>query len=425
VRHDRYPRGITREDVLEWYQRLRRRSHDLFALVEDEAFYDRPIALRNPIVFYEGHLSAFALNTLVKRGHGRPGVDDALETLFARGIDPEDVRDVDDPSSGWPSRPQVRSFTDACDALVEDALRNAPLVRDDVPSMRGGEAVLTILEHEAMHHETLSYMLHELAHEKKRRPAGYVTSRADELRASRADSMVAIPPGRATLGRERGAYGWDNEFPSHVVDVDAFAIAMHNVTNAEYLEFVAATGASPSHFWKLQDGAWCWRAMFELVPLPLESPVYVTHEQATAYASWKGMRLPSESEFHRAAYTTPNGQERLQPWGDALPEPHHGNFDFQSFDPRPIGSNPSGASAWGVHDLVGNGWEWTSSVFAGFEGFVPMPSYPEYSADFFDAAHFVLKGASPATPRELIRRSFRNWFRPNYPYVHATFRCVR
>jgi formylglycine-generating enzyme required for sulfatase activity len=54
-----------------------------------------------------------------------------------------------------------------------------------------------------------------------------------------------------------------------------------------------------------------------------------------------------------------------------------------------------------------------------------MASYPEYSADFFDGEHFVMKGASPATAKELIRPSFRNWFRARYPYVHATFRCAR
>jgi formylglycine-generating enzyme required for sulfatase activity len=74
--------------------------------------------------------------------------------------------------------------------------------------------------------------------------------------------------------------------------------------------------------------------------------------------------------------------------------------------------------------LVGNGWEWTSTVFAPFPGFSPLPSYPEYSADFFDGQHYVMKGASPATGRELVRRSFRNWFRPLYPYVYATFRLV-
>ncbi len=116
--------------------------------------------------------------------------------------------------------------------------------------------------------------------------------------------------------------------------------------------------------------------------------------------------------------------ERTYPWGEAAPEGARGNFDFAQFDPVPVGSRPDGASAWGVEDLAGNGWEWTSTVFDGFPGFKAVPSYPEYSADFFVKQHYVMKGASPVTAAELIRRGFRNWFRPNYPYVYATFRCV-
>ena len=84
----------------------------------------------------------------------------------------------------------------------------------------------------------------------------------------------------------------------------------------------------------------------------------------------------------------------------------HGVFDFSSWDPEPAGSHPKGRSAWGVDDLVGNGWEWTSTVFAPFPGFRAMASYPEYSADFFDGEHMVMKGASPATAAELLRPSF-------------------
>ena len=76
----------------------------------------------------------------------------------------------------------------------------------------------------------------------------------------------------------------------------------------------------------------------------------------------------------------------------------HGNFGADRDDPVPVGSRPEGASAWGVHELFGNGWEWTSTPFAGFDGFEPMATYPRYSVDFFDGHHFVLKGASPATP---------------------------
>jgi len=164
--------------------------------------------------------------------------------------------------------------------------------------------------------------------------------------------------------------------------------------------------------------------MFGLLPLPEAWPVYVSQAEAAAYARWRGARLPTEAEFQRAAYGSPHG-ERTHPWGDAPPDATRGVFDFDSWDPQPAGAHPNGASAWGVEDLVGNGWEWTSTPFAPFPGFRPMASYPEYSADFFDGEHLVMKGASPATARELLRPSFRNWFRARYPYVYATFRCAR
>jgi formylglycine-generating enzyme required for sulfatase activity len=241
------------------------------------------------------------------------------------------------------------------------------------------------------------------------------------------NDFVAIPAGSATLGADRDeiGFGWDNEFPSHHVDVQSFQIQRHNITNGEYLEYVNATGAPPPHFWARRGADWAWRGMFDLVPLPLNGPVYVTHDEADAYARWIGARLPTEAEYHRAAFGTPRGDERPFPWGHELPDSTRGNFDFMSYDPVAVGSFPAGASAWGVQDLIGNGWEWTSTRFSGFDGFEPMLSYPGYSADFFDGKHFVLKGASPATARELVRKSFRNWFRPNYPFVYATFRCVR
>ena len=167
-----------------------------------------------------------------------------------------------------------------------------------------------------------------------------------------------------------------------------------------------------------------WIGMFEETPLPPDWPVYVSQAEAEAYARWKGRRLPTEAEYHRAAFGTPAGVERSYPWGEDPPSREHGNFDFARFEPVAVGSFPAGTSAWGVHDLVGNGWEWTSTIFGPFPGFTPMASYPEYSADFFDRQHYVMKGASTATAQELVRRSFRNWFRPNYPYVYATFRTV-
>ena len=102
-----------------------------------------------------------------------------------------------------------------------------------------------------------------------------------------------------------------------------------------------------------------------------------------------------------------------------------GNFDFESWDPTPVGAFLQGQGAFGVADLVGNGWEWTATVFGPFPGFEPFEFYPGYSANFFDGEHYVMKGGSARTAGSMLRRSFRNWFQPHYQYVYAGFRCVR
>ena len=406
------------------YRRNRARSRALFDLLSADAYYSRPIDLRHPIVFYEGHLPAFSVNTLVKRALGGAAIDPHLEQLFARGIDPpESSSSSERIAEAWPDRTVVQAFADEADRRVLDALMNSDLDRPGHALLDRAEAAHAILEHEAMHQETLLYMWHRLPHHQKRQPSEYVPRTAG---APPSTQWVGIPPGTATLGVDRAslAFGWDNEFPAHRVDVEAFAIEEHDVTNARFLEFVEAGGTPPA-FWERRDGEWYWRGMFEWIPLPLAWPVYVSHAEACAFARWRGARLPSEAEFQRAAFGTPDGDERRHPWGDVEPRPDHGVFDFSAWDPEPAGSHPMGGSAFGVQDLVGNGWEWTSTPFAPFPGFRPMASYPEYSADFFDGGHYVLKGASPATARELLRPSFRNWFRPHYPYVYATFRLAK
>jgi formylglycine-generating enzyme required for sulfatase activity len=165
--------------------------------------------------------------------------------------------------------------------------------------------------------------------------------------------------------------------------------------------------------------------MFAEISLPLDWPVYVSHDEASAYARWAGKELPSEAEWHRAANGTRAGGERAYPWGSEAPSARHGNFDFERWDPVAVGSYPEGNSDFGVADLVGNGWEWTRTPFAPFQGFQAFPFYPGYSANFFDGKHFVMKGGSPRTAACMLRRSFRNWFQPHYPYVYAKFRCVQ
>jgi iron(II)-dependent oxidoreductase len=438
--------ALDRSALVAWYRKNRARSRALFDLLAEEAYYSKPIALRHPIVFYEGHLPGFSFNTLVKKGLGGSSIDAPLEALFARGIDPHETAtggaSTAGGADGWPSRDVVHQFADEADRRVVDALFDGDIEQPGHPVLDRAEAAFTILEHEAMHQETLLYMWHRLPFEQKRRPADYIPSVGG---APSPAEWIRIPAGRATLGVERGSnrFAWDNESPALAMEVPAFEIERHDVTNQRFLEFVDAggyrdatwwrpedwawvkrEGVAHPLFWERQDGAWHWRGMFGLIPLPLAWPVYVSHAEASAYTRWRGARLPTEAEFQRAAFGSPAG-ERAHPWGDAEPTAAHGVFDFSSWDPQAAGSHPVGASAWGVEDMVGNGWEWTSTTFGPFPGFQTMASYPEYSADFFDGEHFVMKGASAATARELLRPTFRNWFRARYPYVYATFHCAR
>lgn len=414
------PAALDREALISRYRANRRRTAQLYACIAPEAFEDAPIPLRHPFVFYAGHIPAFSFFTLVRDALHAPSIDPALETLFNRGIDPRDAAAASGlRRSAWPDRATIEGFAAACDAAVIDAYAHAVLDDPGNPRLQHAEAAWNILEHEEMHHETLTYILNRLPRERQRGPRG---EHRDVMPARR--DPIAIPGGRATLGVRRGGvpFAWDNEFDEHAVDVRAFGIDAYDVTNGDWLAFVRDGGPVPS-FWFERDGAWMLRGVFEDLPLPLSWPVYVTQEQAAQYCAWSGARLPSEAEYHRAAFGTPSGEERAHPWGDAAPDPErHGNFGWRRYDPEPAGSSPEGVSAFGVHDLVGNGWEWTSTVFGPFDGFTPMASYPFYSADFFDGKHYVMKGAAPVTASTLVRRSLRNWFYADYPYMFATFR---
>jgi formylglycine-generating enzyme required for sulfatase activity len=413
--------GLDRDWLIQQYRANRRRSTEIFSFVNDDAFYTRPIPLRHPFAFYEGHLPAFSFLVLNERALGEAKLDPVLEKLFERGIDPASVGDARrHERNDWPSRAEIAAFGTACDERVEQAYAHARLDDASNPRLVRAQSAFTVIEHEQMHHETTMYIVHRLKRTLKR----YVVQ-AHRDGTPPVNEFRTVPAGIATLGANRDElqFGWDNEFERQTIDVPAFAMQRYPVTNGDWLEFVADGGPEPL-FWVQRHGKWMLRTTFEELPLQLSWPVYVSHKYARAYAAWKGLRLPTEAEFHRAAYGAPGGLERAFPWGDAAPAPEHGNFDFQRYDPEPVDAHPAGASAWGIHDLIGNGWEWTDTPFAPLPGFEPMASYPQYSADFFDNRHFVMKGASPVTARGMVRRSFRNWFYDDYQYMFAKFRCV-
>src|SRR5438445_422124 len=186
---------LDRPPLIDWYRRNRARSRALFDLVDDEAYYTKPIALRHPIVFYEGHLPAFSFNTLVKKALGGRGIDSSLEALFARGIDPSEQSASGSNRLDWPDRSTVSAFAAEADRQVLDALASAEIERPGHPLLDRAEAVFGILEHEAMHQETLLYMWHRLPFTQKRVPPAYVPAVSD---FQPAEEWLEVAPGRAT-----------------------------------------------------------------------------------------------------------------------------------------------------------------------------------------------------------------------------------
>src|SRR4051812_13157676 len=427
------------------FQRMadaRRRSDALFDIVRPEAMYDRPIPERHRIIFYVGHLEAFDWNLLHENVFGLKSFHPEFDRLFAFGIDPVGGGLPTDQPSDWPSLERVSEYVRKIRGALDDKLAG---ITSSSAHQRDGFSLDTLLnvaiEHRLMHVETLAYMLHQLPLDRKIHRVSTPTA----FRSSATNSMVEVPAGTARLGltRSGGAFGWDNEFEAHTVEVPAFEMDRYMVTNGQFLEFMNAGGydnrelwgdgdwewksaSNVSHpvFWRKQDAGWLYRTMFDEFPVPPDWPVYVSHAEAAAYARWAGKALPTEQQWQRAAYGAPEGGERLYPWGDEAPSAKHGNFDFESWDPAPVNAHANGRSAFGVEGMLGNGWEWTSTVFGPFAGFEPFPFYRGYSADFFDGKHFVMKGGSARTAAYMLRPTFRNWFQPHYQYVYAGFRCV-
>jgi gamma-glutamyl hercynylcysteine S-oxide synthase len=438
---------LVRHSLIEQLAVARQRSDELFAVVQPDALYERPIAERHRIVFYIGHLEAFDWNLFRERVLGLKSFHPEFDRLFAFGIDPVGGGLPTDQPSDWPAMPAVRNYLERVRNSLDDKLADA--LNDPTHRTFDGFPLSTLInvaiEHRLMHAETLAYMLHQLPLDRKIRQLESLNfGTSPVFRRS-----IEIPSGEITLGLSRPSsrFGWDNEFDAHIIEVPAFAIDQYKVTNGEYLEFMndhgyetpelwiqgngdkdwtwkSETGISHPAFWKREGSEWKYRTMFADIPLPLDWPVYVSQAEAKAFAKWAGKSLPTESQWQRAAYATPSGGERNYPWGDESPDPKLGNFDFANWSPWPVNAFPQGASAFAVQGMVGNGWEWTSTEFAPFHGFEPFPFYRGYSADFFDGKHFVMKGGSARTAASMLRRSFRNWFQPHYQYMYAGFRCL-
>ncbi|BBZ02359.1 hercynine oxygenase [Mycolicibacterium chitae] len=313
-------------------------------------------------------------------------------------------------------------------------------VLDRLPDGEPGFEYALVISHENQHDETMLQALNL-------RAGAPILGRGAALPPGRpgvAGTSVEIPGGPFVLGVDAATepHSLDNERPAHVVEVPGFRIGRVPVTNAEWREFVddggyreprwwsargwahrTEAGLSAPQFWNETEGT---RTRFGHVePLPDDEPVqHVTYFEAQAYAAWAGARLPTEVEWEKACAWDPRTETRRRyPWGAAAPDATRANLGGEALRPAPVGAYPDGASAYGVEQLLGDVWEWTSSPLRPWPGFTPM-IYERYSQPFFDGDYRVLRGGSWAVSADILRPSFRNWDHPIRRQIFAGVRLA-
>ncbi|MGB7922128.1 MAG: SUMF1/EgtB/PvdO family nonheme iron enzyme [Pyrinomonadaceae bacterium] len=415
----------------------------LFDMAREDELHESPGFGFRPVIWHLAHIGVFEAYWILQKLMGQSAPDERYERIF----DP--ISTPREESKNLPSRREMESFLAR---VREDVFRSLEEVRLDGsdPLLRHDAYIFhLVLQHEYQHQETLAYLLHMLAPEKKLgRDAGAIrAATAPALSSPPRQEMMTIPEGPFEMGAVWDSFAYDNELPPRMVHVPAFKIDRLLTTNEEYARFIAEGGYRRREWWSDEGWAWreredwkcplywsadgegCdgWRArtMFDEGLIGAHYPVVgISWHEAEAYARFVGKRLPTEAEWEKAAsWDEAQGLKRRFAWGDEAPRPALCNFDNAFWGTTPVGAFPGGASPYGCLDMTGNIWEWTQDAFAGFPGFTAFP-YPEYSETWFDGDHRVLKGGSWATRAPLLRTSFRNFFRRHFRIAFAGIRCA-
>jgi iron(II)-dependent oxidoreductase len=380
--------------------------------------------LMSPLVWDMGHIANFEEFWLLRELGGRKAHDAARDGMYNPFDNPRWIRSelpLLDREDATEYLDEVRHDVDAL-LVGSDFLEGPRLARD-------GYVFEMVVQHEAQHHETMLQAL-------DLRPdlEAYALSAIRSLPSARSvddTERVMIGGGPFTLGTDDRSVAYDNERPAHTVDVGSFIMDRFPVTNRRFMRFVNAGGYSQREFWS--DQGWDWRTSVDLdAPQgwersangewtqtvfgrirdldPSEPVIHVSYWEAEAFAAFEGARLPNEMEWEKAASWSKGAtRARTYPWGDTAITSAHANVGQSGWGPAPVGSYPAGASAYGVEQLLGDVYEWTSSEFDAYPGYSTFP-YPEYSEVFFNDENFrVLRGASWATAPSVARNTFRNW----------------
>lgn len=411
-------------------QRCRYRSLALTDAVDDDDLTRQHSPLMSPLVWDLAHVGNQEELWLVRDVGGRDPVRSDIDDLYDAFRHPRARR----PTLPLLGPAEARAYVHTVREKVLDILDSTPL--EGRPLVDRAFAFGMIVQHEQQHDETM------LATHQLRVGPPVLAAAAPPDSVGPVTGEALIPAGAFTMGTSTEPWALDNERPAYTVDLPAFFIDRAPTTNAQYREFIDAGGYDNPRWWSREGWAHRQRAGITApmhwhgdgtytrfgrrTPIEPDEPVvHVCWYEAQAYATWAGRRLPSEAEWEKAArYDPATGRSRRYPWGDTEPGPAQANLGQRHLAPAPVGAYPAGASPYGVHQLIGDVWEWTASDFRGYPGFAAFP-YREYSEVFFGPEYRVLRGGSFGTDAAACRGTFRNWDYPIRRQIFSGFRCAR
>ncbi len=408
----------------------RERTLALVASVSDDDLERAHSPLMSPLVWDLAHIAAYEDLWVVHRFAQRPLLREDLAELYDAFETPRAARG-DLPLLG----------SDAARGYLED-VRARTLELVEQRGIGDGTLHELVLRHEQQHNETMLQAI-QLA----RLPDYWLEGRRQHPTPSDSNAtgleLIEIPAGACAIGSSAPSFTYDNERPRHMTDVRGYLIGRTPITNASYLTFVEGGGYRRREWWS--DEGWQWKEQYDITrpmgwtadltsewqlgalrPLAPDRPVvHVSWFEADAFARAHGTRLPTEIEWEKAAtWDQDREQPRSYPWGEDPPEIGiHANVDQLGCGPGAAAAYPAGASPYGCLGMIGDVWEWTSSDFAGYPGFVVYP-YKEYSQVFFGSDYKVLRGGSWATRARVVTPTFRNWDYPQRRQIFSGFRIA-
>lgn len=401
------------------------------SIVNEEAMYSALDPLRHPLIFYLGHNPVFYINKLRQAGLLLNPIDSHFESIFASGVDPASADEIDK-SIQWPKLEKVKKYIETVRQTLIHSIDLMDLC--DISFDSKVWSLLMSMEHERIHFETSSVLIRQC-------PINFLKKPEGVRYASCSDNVpdlefIQFKGQDVRLGNNDNYpyYGWDNEYGDLVVATKTFEISNRLISNKEFLGFVQDYGYKKEKYWS-KDG-WRWksrakktsplfwiesngqykyRAMYDVIDLPLDWPAEVNYHEAKAFCAWKDWqyRLPVEAEYQVMQNHCLNANSE-EPFNQNL------NLNIANFSPTSVVRH----NIHGVYDLFGNVWQWLEDEFYPLPGFESHSLYEDFSKPYFTKEHKMIKGGSWATTGTAMCKSYRLWFRKHF-YQHAGFRIIR